>query len=343
MKLEPLTGIQDIEWDRTIAGWQGKLIFHHSAWLKFMKANRPDLRLMRFRLINDNKIKGYFVGFLNKKGPFLIIGSPLYGCFTDFMGPISDNSLEVETFLKALESWCRKERVHFLQLGHPILSEKEMCRKGYVVNRMSVYNVPLSSSENTMWQHITGKCRNRIRKGYKNGLRVELCNDMSIVEDYYAQHTDVFAHQGLPPKYPIKTVNSLVHNLMPAGMLLAIRIRYKGQSIATGLFPHDNRYLYSFGIAAWTKYRHLCPNELLYWSAMQWGGNQGLQSFYIGGKYRQPTTGGVFKKNFNGEVVPVLRYVKAMSPLLRMAYRSYCILRDMRTRSKEPVPIPPTG
>jgi hypothetical protein len=329
MKLETLPGIQDSEWDRNIVGCQGSLIYHHAAWLKFITAIRPDLRLIRYRLMSDNKVRGYFAGFLEKKGPLLILGSPLYGCFTDFMGPISDNLLDVEIFLNTLESWCQKERVHFLQLAHPFLSEKNMCRKGYVVNRMSVYSIPLSRSENAMWQHITGKCRNRIRKGQKNGLRVEICTDISIVEDFFAQHKDVFTHQGLPLKYSFKTVYSLVQNLMPAGMLLAIRIRYKDQTIATGLFPHDNRYLYSFGIASWVKYRHLCPNELLYWRAMKWGGNMGLQSFNIGGKYRQPTTGGVFKEKFNGELIPVLRYVKAMSPLLGIAYRSYSFLREM--------------
>jgi lipid II:glycine glycyltransferase (peptidoglycan interpeptide bridge formation enzyme) len=194
-----------------------------------------------------------------------------------------------------------------------------------------------------MWQHITGKCRNRIRKGQKSGLRVEQCDDISIVEDYYAQHTDVFDHQGLPPKYPLKTVHALVHNLMSAGMLLAIRIRYKGETVATGLFPHDNRYLYSFGIAAWVKYRHLCPNELLYWSAMQWGGSHGLQRFSIGGKYRQPPSGGVFKEKFNGELIPVLRYAKALSPVLGMAYQAYSILREIRSRSNQPIPIANMG
>jgi len=335
MKLEPFSGIGDKEWDNAIAPWQGHMIYHQTAWLKFIADHQPGLQLVRHRLIQDNMTRGYFAGFIEKKGPFLMLGSPLYGWITDFMGPISDEDLDVEAFLRSLESWCRKKRIQFLQIGHPFLPEEIMCRAGYVVNKMSFYRIPLSSSENAMWQHITGKCRNRIRKGQKNGLRVEKCDDISIVEEYYAQHTDVFANQGLPPKYPIKTVHSLVHNLMAADMILALRILHKGESVATGLFPHDKQHIYSFGIASWVKCRNLCPNELLYWSVMQWGGTHGLQSFSIGDKYRQAPSGGVFKEKFNSEVIPFRRYAKALSPVLGMVYRAYSMLRDIRSRPSE--------
>jgi len=333
MKLEPFSEVGDKEWDRAVAHWQGRMIYHQAAWLKFIADSRPGLQLVRHRLIQDNVTRGYFVGFIEKKGPFLMLGSPLYGWVTDFMGPVSDEDLDVGAFLRSIEFWCRENRIRFLQIGHPFLPKETMCRAGYVGNEMSLYRIPLSGSENAMWQHITGKCRNRIRKGQKSGLRVEKCDDISIAEEYYAQHTDVFAHQGLSPKYPLRTVHSLVHTLMGADMILALRIRHKGETVATGIFPHDNQQLYSFGIASWVKYRNLCPNELLYWSAMQWGGAHGLQSFNIGGKYREAPSGGVFKEKFNGEVVPFRRYAKALSPVLGMIYRAYSMVRDIRSRA----------
>jgi hypothetical protein len=122
---------------------------------------------------------------------------------------------------------------------------------------------------------------------------------------------------------------------MAADMILALRILHKGESVATGLFPHDNRHIYSFGIASWVKCRNLCPNELLYWSVMQWGGTHGLQSFSIGDKYRQAPSGGVFKEKFNSEVIPFRRYAKALSPVLGMVYRAYSMLRDIRSRPSE--------
>ncbi len=326
----------DHEWDNLIAPWQGCMIYHHSAWLRFIADSTPGLRLIRFRVVENNVTAGYFAGFIAQKGPFLVLGSPLYGWNTDFMGPISDEQLDLPKFLHTMESWCRRNHIHFLQMGHPALPEEAMRQAGYLVNRMSHYQIPLSTSEERMWQQLRGKCRNRIRKGIANGLSVEKCDDSSIVQEFYAQHTDVFARQALAPNYPLSTVHSLVRNLLEAEGLLALRIRSNGETIATGLFPHDNSHLHSFGIASWGKERAACPNELLYWSAMQWGGRHGLQSFTIGGQYRQSPSGGVFKQKFNGELVPFLRYAKALSPPLNVAYRAYGMWRDFRSRHRAP-------
>lgn len=328
MKLETLEGISDNEWDNTIASWPGRMIYHQADWLQFIADSRPGIRLVRHRLIQDGVTRGYFAGFIEKKGPFLMLGSPLFKWLTDFMGPVSDSDLDVELFIHALEAWCLKEHIQFLQIGHPMLPVDVMRRAGYTVNDMSLYSIALSNSEAVMWERLSGKCRNRIRKGQKSGLYVEECHDETIVEEYYAQHTDVFALQGLPPKYPIRTVRALVHNLQKSGMVLCLRIRHSGTTVATGIFPHDNQRLYSFGIASWVCYRNMCPNELLYWSAMQWGGTRGMKSFCIGGKYREPPSGGLFKDKFNSEIIPFRRYAKPLSPSIRMAYWAFQKARD---------------
>ncbi|MGA7878858.1 MAG: GNAT family N-acetyltransferase [Desulfoferrobacter sp.] len=332
MQFELLDRIDDAKWDRMIAPWPGRLIFHQAAWLRFLIDSRPDLRLVRHKLVRGSSTKGFFVGFIEKRGPFLMMGSPLYGWFTDFMGPVSDHALDVPAFLHALEKWCLKENVPFVQIGHPALPADNMSRAGYLVNTMSLYRIPLANSEKTMWEHLSGKCRNRIRKGQRSGLSVEECYDDSIVEEFYAQHTDVFAHQGLSPKYPVNTVKALVKNLQEAGMILCLKICYEGETAATGLFPHDDQYLYSFGIASWIKFRHLCPNELLYWSAMQWGETRGLKGFMIGGKYREPPSGGIFKEKFNAEIIPFQRFTKTLTLSMRAVYWLYRISERIRSQ-----------
>ena len=93
-------------------------------------------------------------------------------------------------------------------------------------------------------------------------------------------------------------------------MILCLKICYEGETAATGLFPHDDQYLYSFGIASWIKFRHLCPNELLYKREKKKKKNRGLKGFMIGGKYREPPSGGIFKKKFNAKIIPYKRFNK---------------------------------
>ena len=98
MQFELLDRIDDAKWDRMIAPWPGRLIFHQAAWLRFLIDSRPDLRLVRHKLVRGSSTKGFFVGFIEKKGPFLMMGSPLYGWFTDFMGPVSDHAWTSQLF-----------------------------------------------------------------------------------------------------------------------------------------------------------------------------------------------------------------------------------------------------
>jgi hypothetical protein len=332
MDFELLDRIDDAKWEQMIAPWPGRSIFHHAAWLRFLAESRPNLRLVRHRLVQEGITRGYFVGFIEKKGPFLTMGSPLYGWWTDFMGPVSDDNLDVAAFLQTLEEWCHRERIPFVQIGHPALPFDAMCRAGYLVNTMSLYRIFLANSESEMWNHLSGKCRNRIRKGQKSGLTVEECGDDSVVEEYYAQHIDVFAHQGLPAKYPVRTVKALVKNLREADMILCLKICRNGETVATGLFPHDDKYLYSFGIASWIKFRSLCPNELLYWSAMQWGGTRGLECFVIGGKYRETPSGGIFKEKFNAEIIPFQRFTKTLTLSMKTVYWLYRTTESIRSK-----------
>lgn len=319
MELEPIHEIDADVWDQEIAGYASKLLFHQSAWLKFLEETQQG-QVVRFRILNGSTVAGYFAGLLIMKGFFKILGSPLIGWKTDHMGPIVNQGFDLASFLPALDDACRAMGVHLVQLAHPWLNPDLMNRHGYDMDGWMVFVVPLTRDEESMWRAVTGKCRNRVRKGLQNCLRVEAWDGPGFVEEYYSQFIEVFSRQGTHPYYSMEMVQSLVRNLWPDN-LLCLRVKLEEKTIATGIFVHDDHHVYSFGSASRTEYLKYYPNELLFWTVMKHFGAEGKLDFCIGGNYRVPASGGKFKEKFNGRQQAVFRHTKCYSLLARVGRR----------------------
>jgi len=312
MQIIPIEAIGAEAWDRAISGFESRLLFHRSAWLSFLEETQSGITV-RFKIVQDGRIVGFFVGILMKKGFLKILGSPLATWLTDYMGPLFNPGFDQEVFLLELHALCRRWKIHTLEIGNPFLDQSTMQKHGFRCSQWNVYGIPVSSDIDDMWKNLTGKCKNRIRKGYSNELVVEDCVDPAFVDEHYDQLLEVFAKQRRLPEYSLQTIRSLYENLKHENLLLTLRVQYKGRTIATGMFPHDDRFVFSFGIASRTEFQKLCPNELLYWTVMSIAGQAGLKEFYIGGVYKTPESGGLFKKKFNGRDMVVYRYIKNYS------------------------------
>ena len=322
MEIIPLKTIGHNEWDEAISKFDNHLLFHKSAWLSFLEETQRK-KVVRFKIVENGRIHGYLAGILLNKFGLKILGSPLSIWFTDYMGPIVNTDFDQEAFLSGIHRLQRRLKVHSIELASPCLNHDLMQQDGFTCHTKTVYEIPLSTDRNNMWDSLSGKCRNRIRKGMKNGLVVEEYGGPGFVDEFYDQLREVFAIQGHIPTYPVRIIRSLYQNLKDKDLLFTLRVRHGEQTIASGLFPHDNRFVFSFGIASRTRFQNLCPNELLYWTIISMAGKLGLKKFCIGGIYRKPHSGGVFKKKFNGNEIVIRRYSKDYSALARVGRKIY--------------------
>ena len=303
-------------WDQEISQYDTKYLFHHTRWLKFLTASQGG-EIIRMQIKEKNITKGFFVGILLKKGPIKILGSPLTGWTTEYMGPIADKTLDWEQFLVVLDHFCQKLKIQHIEICNPILEPDLMTRMGYKITEKVTYIVPLSVNEETMWQSLKSNCRNRIRKGKKNGLIVENTADPEFARRYYQQLVEVFVKQNLIPTYTIERVKDLYKNLKP-DLLLTLDVKYNGHSVATGLFPHDDRCIYFFGGASHPESLKLYPNELLHWTAMSLAARIGIRQYDMCGG-----GSGHFKSKFGGKQIPVYKYYKNYSKLASIGRQVY--------------------
>ena len=119
--LEPLTEEQCARWEDLIAPCEATHLFHRGPWLDYLAASRGvDIRLWAIR--DRGATVGYFCGGLVRKGPFLVLGSPLKGWGTNYMGPVVNRNFEQTEFLLALDELSRREGVAMVELESPVLS-----------------------------------------------------------------------------------------------------------------------------------------------------------------------------------------------------------------------------
>lgn len=333
MRLEPVDGMTAESWNEAIAPFDTAMFYHHAAWLGFLEeAGRG--KLVRYRIVDAGQTAGYFAAFLVRKGPFRILGSPLSASMSEYMGPIVNTGFDVERFLVAIDALCREHRVHHLETGSPLFTPRQMAAHRYETSQWMTFRIPLQRDEEAMWNHLKSKGRNRIRKGIANGLVAEDSNDPAFVDEHYAQVTEIFRCQGLAPPFVIDDFRRLVANLRPFDLVFTIAVKRQdtGEVVASGIFPHDGRRVYSLSTASWLKSRGLYPNELLHWSVMKLAGQRGLTQYSIGDNYRTPDSGGKFKDKFNGDYEPVHRFMRNYSVLAKYSRQLYATLNRVRQR-----------
>lgn len=310
MKLKIINNLSDKEWDNLIDNFKTKSLFHQSSWLNFLKETQK-AQIIKFEIHDDDKIIGYFVGMLEKKWLFKIFSSPRPGCNTPHMGPIVNNDFNQQEFIKAIEDWCKKEKIDLLEIASPFLSPEIMKRNKFSHRQGITYIVDLFEDEKKMWLNLKKKsCRYAIHKAEKNGLIAENTNNPKIVDEYYNQLREVFIKQKLVPTYPKERVATLFKCL--TNSMFSIWVKHQDEIIATGFFPYNSRIVYFFGGASWLKYQHLCPNELMHWFLMKLAAQKGLKYYDMGG-------GGSFKSKFGGELKKTYRYYKSYNYLVRIS------------------------
>jgi hypothetical protein len=325
-RLESLTSEEGAPWCELIRPNVGLDLFHRGVWLDYLAASRGvEIRIWAIR--DAGRTVGYFPGGLVRKGPFRVLGSPLKGWNTNFMGPVSDGTLDWDRFLVALDGLAGQEGLAMVEIESRSLSDISLLAAQYEAVPGWTYWVPLSPEKpDSMWQALDSTCRNRIRKAMKAGLSVEDTDEPSVADEFYDQYLDLMRRKGLVPPYPREHARLLVEHLKKADLLFALRVRDSaGRVLATGLFPHDDRTVYFWGGASWQEGRESCPNEFLHWNAMLLAASRGLTRYDMCGYGR-------FKSKFGGTLVTLKRWHKCHWRSARWARRGYQFYFQKRLR-----------
>jgi hypothetical protein len=294
------------------ATYDDRLIFHTEPWLRFVASAQKASPVLA-RVTDGSRTVGHFTGLVSRRFGLKILGSPMAGWTTSYVGFTLDEGVSRRAALEALMPFAFGELgCAHLEIRDRGLTEDDLGGLGLRWAAAPTAVIDLRPSEDELFGAMASACRRNIRKAAKSGVTVEEVNvgDPTFAVDFYDQLRDVFAKQNLVPTYSIDRVRQLISHVGPSGQLLLLRARSpEGRCIATAVLPWYHRTMYFWGGASWRSHQHLRPNETLIWHAMRWARERGVTEFdFVGGN--------AYKSKYGTVEVPVPWARRSRSPLV---------------------------
>jgi hypothetical protein len=327
-----VTTVPPEAWDDLVRAFPRRTVFHTRAWLETL-AVVHGVEIVLARADRDGRCEGVWPCLLQRKGPFRILGSPLPGWNTAYLGPLLADGARgldvVRAFLTSpiLRRWsycsCKvlahDEPIDLGPLGFTRVLTEE------------TYFLDLSLPEETLWSNMKGQCRSRVRKATRAGIEVVEETGDDWREDFWRMSVETFGQDGLAPPFTRPFLDTAAGGLAAAGQVIVLSGRLEGQRIATLVLPHDDRTMYYWGGARYVAHRDVPAHNLLHWEAMRLGRARGLTGYDL---INVVGSHGRFKKTFGPRVEPRGDRWEAsrsqMVALLKRGYERYLRRRQRR-------------
>lgn len=270
MEIYELQTKDEEKWDNYVIKSDKATFYHQIGWKKVVEktyGHKP------YYLIAEEggNVKGIF--------PLFLINSKIFGRkfvsvpFAPYGGVCAENS-KVETLLIDKAKLIAKEKnVDYLEMRSKIDIE------GNFEQNSQYYTLILQLENNSelLWDKLSRKVRNAVRKGVKNNLEFKIGKD--YCKDFYRIYSQNMKNLGTPAhkqsffknlltEFPDKIEIGVVkyENIVIASIFLL----YFRDTVTSGWAASDRRYL------------ELSPNNLIYWECIKSGCECGYKYFDFG-------------------------------------------------------------
>ena len=217
-------------------------------------------------------------------------GKVPHGEWFDFATPygyggwIVEGSATEEVFREYSE-WCYKNNIvsEFVRF-HPVVKNHLACMNGYdVVQLGEVITMELDSAEK-IWENITSKNRNVIRKAMKNDVRIYNGRYPEIYEKFREIYNGTMDKDNADEYYYFgkEFYDSILNDLPENAQVFYAQIPDGTVIAASIMFAANGRMNYHLS-GSLREYSSLAATNLLLYKAALWGSANGCKTFYLGG------------------------------------------------------------
>ncbi|HEV7824618.1 MAG TPA: GNAT family N-acetyltransferase [Mycobacteriales bacterium] len=300
--------------------------FQLDEWTAFLRETQHGEPVYA-RVVAGGETVGRFSGLVVRRYGLRLLGSPLPGWTTAYLGFNLRSGVARTAAVRALEHFALRELgcAHFEVMDRGV-DPASAGDAGLRFRTVAGFEIDLARAEDDILAGMSSACRRCVRKAAREGVTVEVADDPAFVDDYYTQLQEVFGRQGLVPTYPRQRVEALVRHVAPSGRLLLLRARTRaGACVATGIFPAANGLMYFWGGASTTGDRLVRPNEAIQWAAMRYWRARGVTRYDMGG-------GGEYKRKYGGREIAVPWFRGSRYAVLEPLRSGVRAARDLRQR-----------
>lgn len=191
---------------------------------------------------------------------------------------------ETERLFEEYSQWAAKNEIisEFVRF-HPMIRNHPVCEPFYQVIQLGqVVHMELNSPEE-IWNNLSSKNRNMIRKAMKNGITIYNGRFPRIYEEFRTIYNgtmdrdDAEKYYYFGPEFYASVMNDLPQN---AQIFWAEK---DGRVIAASIMLAANGRMNYHLSGSLREFNSLAPTNLLLYEAALWGHANGYRTFYLGG------------------------------------------------------------
>lgn len=288
MALAVYTLEQSEQWDAVVRSFREYDVYWLSGYVKAFRIHGDGDPLLFF--YENNKTRGINVvmkrdvandrRFADKlpKGQYFDFATP-YG----YGGWIIEGADTEDLFQEYLK-WIQKNGIisEFVRF-HPMVKNHEAARDFYEVIQLGeVVHMDLSSPED-IWNNITGKNRNMIRKALKNDVQVyngrfpEIYKKFMSIYNSTMDKDNADTYYYFKPDFYVSVLEDLPYNSQ------VFWAEKDGQVIASSVMIFANGYMNYHLSGSLREFNAFAPGNLILYKTALWGCANGYRTFYLGG------------------------------------------------------------
>ena len=275
METEGLIAPSDPVWMAFIKNKPQASIFHHPAWSQL--------------LVETYGYQPFISAIFNPDGtlaagvPMMEVNSPVTGKrwvslpFSDYCDPLSDDDQALRNLTLQILELASNKHVLKTELRSAYPKQTGL----YPFSEHVLHLAELEDDCDKVLSRVHGMHRRNLKQAITSQVEIVRAETLTQLHEFYDLHLRTRRSQGVPVQ-PLRFFENLKQILLDQelGFLL---LAYKDQRcIAGAVFLHwQKRLTYKYGASSddGLQYR---PNNLLMWTAMQWGCEHGYTCFDMG-------------------------------------------------------------
>jgi len=256
--------------------------FHHPAWFDCVSRG-INFNIFIIGIFEGQELIAALPGFQTNRGPMKLFGSPLPGAMTSYLGPVGlldfQEKDKLSELISELNQFVRIQlNVSFLRITMRDASQHYPMdmTSNWEQERPRSYRLNLTPGEEALWKGVKSDCRRNIKRARREQIEIRPLQDAGmffyILEETLKRHGTTSWHKE-------RFFQLLISELIPRDLLWAWGAHYQGETIAAGLFFHDEHEMHFLSGASLPNYGNLPTSYLLHWHAIMTATEAGLKIY----------------------------------------------------------------
>lgn len=286
--LEVYTLDQPKQWDIIVCSFKYYDVYWLSGYVKAFQIHGDGEPLLFY--YKDNKVRGINVAMKRDISDLdAFKGIIEAGTYYDFSSPYGYGGWiiegeDIKSLFTAYKKWCEEHEIisEFVRF-HPLLKNHIFCNDFYEVAELGeVVHMELSSPE-LIWDNLTSKNRNMIRKAIKNDIKIyngrfpEIFDKFRVIYNKTMDKDEAKKYYYFEPEFYTSILEDLPYN---AQIFWAEKDR---MIIAASIILLSNGRMNYHLSGSLQEYCSYAPTNQLLYEAALWGCENGYKTLYLGG------------------------------------------------------------